>query len=114
MPSTFDTRFASFPLRRLLSQFGETISYTAYGSSAASITAIIDREPIATAAVGSPAIVTYTCLITIAREDLSAVKVGADTVAFKRRLSDSSNTTFRVSEILDDGQYGGAWRLGVR
>lgn len=87
-------------------QHGEDITYNGTG-----ITAYVDRAVLET--VGPEgASIEYRVTIRVARSDVSSVSVGADTVLAKKRITDSSDTTFKVAEVL--AQDGACWELRLR
>jgi hypothetical protein len=93
----------------MLPDMGESITYTPSGGQATTIKAVVNRGYIVD--VGDPSVLDYEISISVSRDDIAAVVVGADTVAIKRDLDDSSATTMTVRKILD--QSGGAWLLAV-
>lgn len=109
MPSDFESRFANASAA-LQGGFGETVTYTPLGSSAVSTTAIISRVEVQTL---GPDGVRIERQITahVPRADVATAKVG-DTVACKKRISDSSTTAMKVSRVI--GEVGANWEIALQ
>lgn len=89
---------------------GETVNYTPKGGDGVPITALIERG-VLEAQGPDEARIAYQVVIHVARADVPTLTVGADTVALKKRLTDSADSTLTVVELLD--QAGGYWTLGL-
>uniref|UniRef100_A0A6M3IJQ9 Uncharacterized protein n=1 Tax=viral metagenome TaxID=1070528 RepID=A0A6M3IJQ9_9ZZZZ len=100
----------------LLAAHGETVTYfcsTGNGAIDAGefIQAIVYREPKQQRGPSEIQRVEYPIEIDISQSDKAVIVPNGDTVALRKRVGDSSNTTFRVAEILNSD--GGMWRLGL-
>ena len=94
-------------------EFGETISYTPYGSSLLSIKAIIDRERLQADGPDRGMALRRDCEIWIANDatyGVTSVNKNNDTVSFPVQIG-GSNVTWKVIEVLyhDDA----CWHLRV-
>ena len=108
MPSPVDTRFRDRAFPRIAAQFGELIVYTT-GGTPTSIWALVIRGPLDDRGPESDAYYEYGVEIVVSQADVATPKMGADTVAVKRRLSDAAASTLRVTALLAEDS--GTWRL---
>lgn len=95
----------------VLDQQGETIGYTPKGASISSISAVVHRDPLGVEGPDGQTI-QYPIQIEVAQADVTTLTIGADAVALKKRLGDSSNTSYTVSVLLS--QDGAMWHLGLQ
>lgn len=111
MASDFDSVFAATAVPRLMDFFGESVTYTPKGSSAQTVTAIIERRTLENAGPISDSAYQYQVSAWIPKNDVSSVTVGGDTIACKKRNGDAANTTYTVRAILN--QTGDVWHLAL-
>lgn len=109
--SRFATAHQSIGAPALLAQHGETVTYTPDGGDATSVSAIVYREPIESRGPDGNVRLEYALSIALSKADVATVTTGADTVALKKRSNSASDTTFRVTSIVE--QSGGMWLLGL-
>lgn len=109
IPSSFETVFSAGTVPALQGLFGETVTIAAPSAEAASVQAIVNRQPLERAG-SNGLIVRYGIEVTFSRDDVSAIGVGY-TVTLRKRQGDASDTTYQVAEILD--QNGGCWIVGL-
>lgn len=110
MTTEFDELFADGgPADSLLAQFGESITYTPIGGSAATVTAIVTRRP---AVEISGTRVEVPVEFMVKQADVPTLSLGRDRVWIKRAKQDAAADEFRVvGPILS--QDGGMYRLKV-
>jgi hypothetical protein len=96
---------------RIVELLGESVTYTPSGSAAQTVNAVVTRDGLQARAEDNSARLEYPVEILISRDDIATVNVHGDTVALKRRVSDSSNSTMRVAALL--ASEGALWRLGL-
>lgn len=95
----------------LLAMYGESATYTPDGGAAATITVIVERDPVDTVPTDRGNVPRRARRIRVSKTDVAAVTIGGDTVAIKTMADDASATTYRVGAILED--HGGVWLLDL-
>ena len=104
MSSTFDSTYTDGPLVGLISQFGESISYTPSGESAETITAIVHRQSYSQEPADDGRGVLRRCIVEIQAADVTPSETG-DLVTF-------DGLTWAVMEV--EGPKGGLYDVTVQ
>lgn len=110
---TLDTQLST-EAADFLADFGESITYTPDGGSAKSITAVVDRNPLASVPTAGRAVARNLVQVTLANHattGVTAIKEGFDTVALKLRRDDAATTTLVIRRVIEAESDAGMWRL---
>ena len=89
------------------SHLGEVVRYTPAGGQSRTITAVVDREPLAPQGER----LEHQVELYVDMADVNEVNEGGDYVQIKRRQTDADFTTFKVTRIIS--QAGANWQLGL-
>jgi hypothetical protein len=111
--SAFETLAAASLAPAMLNTLGEQVTYTPSGQSPRKVLALVERGVLQRRNADGQTRPQYELAIRVARADIPQPTLRGDTVALRKRLGDSADTTLTVATILEMGQSGGFWRLGL-
>jgi glycosyltransferase A (GT-A) superfamily protein (DUF2064 family) len=111
--SVFETLASASLAPALANTLGEQVTYSPAGDSPRRVLALVERGVLQRRGSDGQTRPQYELAIRVARADIPQPTLRGDTVALRKRLGDAADTTLTVAAILEMGQSGGFWRLGL-
>lgn len=108
-PNQFEQYWADGPAAQSLAVFGEDVVFTPKGGPGVTIKAEIIRNSLGLRSTDQGKRLEYAREAWVRREDVPTLTLQGDTLACKKRITDTSNTTFPVTALLEE--TAGMWRL---